>query len=93
ALHTVFVGYVLSMVFAHAPITLSSVARVRLVFHPALYLGLLALHASLLVRVLGSLVESAALRHWGALANALALVVFALSVVWARLRSRRPLSP
>lgn len=93
ALHTVFVGYVLSMVFAHAPITLSSVARVRLVFHPALYLGLLALHASLLVRVLGSLVESAALRHWGALANALALVVFALAVVWARLSSRRPISP
>lgn len=89
ALHTVFVGYVLSMVFAHAPITLSSVARVRLVFHPALYLGLVGLHLSLLVRVVGSLVESAALRHWGALANALALVLFALAVLWARLRARR----
>lgn len=87
ALHTVFVGYVLSMVFAHAPITLTSVARVRLAFHPALYGGLALLHVSLVVRVLGSLLESAPLRQAGALANAAALVAFALAVIYARLRT------
>lgn len=87
ALHTVFVGYVLSMVFAHAPITLSSVARVRLAYHPALYVGLVALHAAMAVRLLGGLLDDAAVRQAGGLANAGALLAFAAGVAWARLRA------
>ena len=44
ALHAVFVGHVLSMVFAHAPIILPAVARVRVPFSAWLYLLLGLLH-------------------------------------------------
>jgi hypothetical protein len=91
ALHGVFVGYVLSMVFAHAPIILPAVARVSVPFSPLLYLPLAVLHLGLLARVAGDLAGSATLRQGGAIANAVSLGLFALSLVAVRAR-RRPLS-
>ncbi len=88
ALHAVFVGYVLSMVFAHAPIILPAVARLPLPFHPVLYVPLAALHASLVVRLSGDLLGHAALRQAGAIGNAASLAGFALAVVTARLLRR-----
>lgn len=88
-LHGVFVGYVLSMVFAHAPIILPAVARSRVPFSPVLYLPLAVLHLGLLARMAGNLSENAELRRSGSIANAVALGVFALSVVYARLRNPR----
>ena len=87
-LHGVFVGFVLSMVFAHAPIILPAVARVNVPYHPVLYLPLGVLHAGLLARVAADLGGWAALRQAGGLANALALALFAVSVLVAR--ARRP---
>jgi len=49
-LHGIFVGFVLSMVFGHAPIILPAVARAPLPFHTVLYSPLLALHAGLVAR-------------------------------------------
>lgn len=86
ALHAVFVGFVLSMVFAHAPIILPAVARVRVVFHPALYAPLVLLHATLAARLLGDTLGSAPLRQAGGLGNALALALFALTVAATRSR-------
>ena len=87
-LHGVFLGYVLSMVFAHAPIILPSVARVRLPYHPVLLVSLVVMHASVLVRVLGDLLGSGALREAGAVGNALSLAGFVGAVLWARARVR-----
>lgn len=84
ALHGVFVGYVLSMVFAHAPIILPAVAKVALPFHPILYAPLAVLHLGLFVRVAGDLLAVAVLRETGGLLNALALVSFAAAVLYAR---------
>lgn len=86
-LHTVFVGFVVSMVFAHAPIILPAVARVRVTFGPAFYAPLVLLHASLVVRVLGDLLAVASLRSAGGLGNALAIALFAVVVVAARTTS------
>ncbi len=58
ALHAVFLGFVISMVFGHAPVILPAVLRVRLPYHPILYAPLALLHASLLVRVVGDLATS-----------------------------------
>jgi hypothetical protein len=69
ALHAIFVGFVFSMVFGHAPVILPAVLRVRFPYHPALYAPLALLHASLAVRVLLS-VEIGA---WG---NAVAIALF-----------------
>jgi hypothetical protein len=84
-LHGIFVGFVLSMVLAHAPIILPAVAGVRLPFHPAMYLPLGVLHIGLVIRILGDFAASAELRRYGGLGNALALVLFAFVIVLTRL--------
>ncbi len=50
ALHTVLIGFVLSMVFGHAPIILPAVARLRVPYGPLLYGPLVLLHASVTLR-------------------------------------------
>lgn len=91
-LHAVFIGYVLSMVFAHAPIILPAVARLDVPFTPALFLPLALLHLGLAVRVGADLGGSFALRQAGAIVSAVSLVVFAVTVVLSRVtRGRREL--
>jgi hypothetical protein len=51
ALHAIFVGFVFSMVFGHAPIILPAVLRKPFPYHPALYAPLALLHASLALRM------------------------------------------
>ena len=51
-LHAVFLGFVISMILAHAPVILPAVVRRPLPYHPAMYGPLALLHVSLLVRVL-----------------------------------------
>lgn len=69
ALHAIFVGFVFSMVFGHAPVILPAVLRVRFPYRPALYAPLVLLHVSLAARVLGFTVPGA----WG---NAAAIALF-----------------
>ncbi|MDH5490577.1 MAG: hypothetical protein OEY14_01245 [Myxococcales bacterium] len=88
ALHGVFVGYVLSMVIAHAPIILPAVAHLRLPYHRAFWIAPAILHLGLLARVLGDLLAIQPLREFGSIANVLALLAFAIAVFWAR-RARR----
>lgn len=83
ALHAVFLGFVFSMVFGHAPVILPAVLRVRFPYHPALYLPLALLHASLAVRVF----VSAPLGAWG---NAAAIALFiAVSLCLILVKGRR----
>ncbi|MCC6217480.1 MAG: hypothetical protein IT376_21665 [Polyangiaceae bacterium] len=89
ALHGVLIGYVLSMVFAHAPIILPAVARVQVPFRGTYYAPLAALHGGLLLRAAGDLLPDASLRRAGTLGNALALALFAATVLHARLRPAR----
>jgi hypothetical protein len=88
-LHGVLVGFVLSMVFAHAPIILPAVARVQLPFHRVFYLPLALLHIGLLCRVIGDLAALPQHRQAGGVANALAIGLFAMSALWARSRRRQ----
>jgi hypothetical protein len=53
ALHTVFLGFVMSMIFGHAPVIVPAVLRVRLPFRRWFYVHVGLLHASLLARVIG----------------------------------------
>jgi hypothetical protein len=82
ALHAIFVGFVFSMVFGHAPVILPAVLRVRLPYHRALYLPLVLLHGSLALRVLVSALAGA----WG---NAAAIALFILTAAALALFSRR----
>jgi hypothetical protein len=69
ALHAIFVGFVFSMVFGHAPVILPAVLRVRLPYSSWFYFPLILLHASLAVRVALSTEAGA----WG---NAAAVALF-----------------
>ena len=78
ALHAIFVGFVFSMVFGHAPIIVPAVLRVSFPYHPALYAPLILLHGSLAVRLFW--VEVGA---WG---NAAAIVLFIATALFLVLR-------
>ena len=93
ALHAIFVGFVFSMVFGHAPVILPAVLRVPLPYRSVLYLPLVLLHASLAARVLGGVLENAALVRPGAWGNAAAIALFiatAAALVFSRASSARP---
>lgn len=95
ALHAVFLGFVFSMIFGHAPIIFPAVARIKLPYHPVFYLPLLLLHGSLLLRLGAGLLGAnrpdglLALRQVASAGNGLALALFVLVVVTRVLRVRR----
>jgi hypothetical protein len=77
-LHAVFLGFTMSMVFAHAPVILPAVLRRPLPYRPLLYAPLALLHASLLVRVgLGDGLGLEAVWRWAGAANVVAVLGFA----------------
>lgn len=83
-LHAVFVGFVLSMVFGHAPVIFPAVLGLPLPYRPLFYAHLGLLHASLALRILGDLVDTLGRwRGWGGLLNAFVLVLFVANTVWS----------
>ena len=84
-LHAVFLGFVFSMVFGHAPIILPAVTGLAMRYHPVFYVHLALLHVSLAVRVAGDLLGHPDCRAVGAALNALALLIFVVTTaagVW-----------
>jgi hypothetical protein len=81
ALHAVLIGFVLSMVFGHALIILPAVTGLSLAYRPLLYLPLVVLHGSLLLRTAGGLLEWELLRRCSGLLAGLAILMFALAMI------------
>jgi hypothetical protein len=75
-LHAIFLGFVFSMIFAHAPIIFPSITGIAMPFQRAFYAHLLLLHLSLALRVGGDLAESPAFQQWGGMLNALSILLF-----------------
>lgn len=88
ALHALALGFVFSMVFGHGPIIVPAVLRVAVPYHPAFYVPLVLLHGSLFVRLAGDATATPTLARAGAIANALALLVFIATMLAAVLRGR-----
>ena len=88
-LHALFVGFVFSMIFGHAPIILPAVLGVRLPFHARFYAHLVALHVALVLRVAGDLGGGEALRRAGAWGNVAAIAAFVGSSAVAVARRER----
>ena len=66
SLHAVFLGFVMSMVFAHAPVIVPAVLRIQLPYNRGFYAQLALLHVSLAVRLIGGdLLGNTALWQWG----------------------------
>ncbi len=89
ALHAIGLGFVFAMVFGHAPIIFPAVARVKIPYHPAFYLPLLVLHASLALRVGGGLAGDFAMLRTGGAANASALLLFIATILISVVRGKR----
>jgi hypothetical protein len=87
-LHTVFVGFVFSMIFGHALIIIPAVMGVQLRYTPLFYLPLGLLHLSLLLRVAGDLFLWVPIRQWGGLLNEVAVLLFLALVVFSALSRR-----
>jgi hypothetical protein len=90
ALHAWFLGFVFSMVFGHAPIIAPALLRAALPYHAVFYLPLAVLHASVALRLAGSLLVMPALREAAALGHAAAIGVFILTMAARALATRRP---
>lgn len=84
ALHALALGFVFAMIFAHAPVIVPALTGVRLAFGLAYYLPLLALHASLALRL-----AVAGSAPAGAAANAAAIGLFALTLAGSALAGQR----
>jgi hypothetical protein len=88
-LHCLFVGYVFSMIFGHAPLVLPEVLRLPFEFNRSLYVPLILLHGSLVVRIAGDLLDRSQVRAWGGKLNAVAIVLFFVVMMVSVIRSRK----
>ena len=88
-LHSIFIGFVFSMIFGHAPIIFPAILNLDIQFKPALYFPLILLHLSLVLRIVGDLIPAIMLRKWAGLLNVMAVLLYVLiiSPLWKRLTS------
>jgi len=90
-LHTLFLGFVMSMIFGHAPVIIPAVMGVRIPYRPAFYAHLLLLHVSLILRVAGDLLPNWPARRWGGMLNEVAILLFlAVTIMAARTKKPEP---
>jgi hypothetical protein len=82
ALHALGIGFVFSMILAHAPLIVPVIARIRMRYVPGFYAPLALLHLSLLLRV-GFGPGDFMARAWGGALNAAALVLFMATLAYA----------
>lgn len=89
-LHTIFLGFVMSMVFAHAPVIAPAVVRKPLPYYPVFYAPLALLHLSLLLRVVVG--DAAGMVHaWqmGGILGEIAILAFVAVTVGAFIHAAR----
>ncbi len=82
ALHAIFLGFVMSMIMAHAPVILPAVLRKPLPYRWFLYLPVALLHVSLAIRLLGGDAwGSLGALHLGGSLNVIAILLFVVLAV------------
>lgn len=80
-LHSFFLGFVFSMIFAHAPIILPAVIGKNIkIFGTVLYLWFYILQGSLLFRIAGDLLGSYEARQVSSIFNGIAILGFFISI-------------
>ena len=87
-LHALFVGFVFSMIFGHAPVIFPGVLGVPIPFRRFFYAHLALLHTGLALRVGGDLASDFILARWGGLLNATAIGAFLAATVVSALVAR-----
>ncbi|HNB53507.1 MAG TPA: hypothetical protein PK530_16275 [Anaerolineales bacterium] len=80
-LHAIFLGFAFSMIFGHAPIIFPAILGRTIHFAPQFYGHWSLLHASLILRVAGDLLDLFLVRRWGGMLNGIALLIFLINTV------------
>lgn len=86
--HAIFLGFVFSMIFAHAPVIVPAILGVALPYRPSFYAPLALLHVSVAIRLLGDLEESVEVWRWGGVLGEVAVVSFIALAAGSALRAR-----
>ena len=93
-LHSIFLGFVMSMILAHAPLIMPAVLRTPLPYTALMYVPAALLHASLAVRVLlGDLRDWPLAVQIGGVGNIVALLLFVVVAVGSGVLGRRRRAP
>lgn len=88
--HAVFLGYTMSMIFAHAPVILPAVTKVKLPYHRGMYVAWALLQLSLILRLgLGDLAGVKLGWQIGGVGNVLAVLAFLVVTVGTAIREVR----
>jgi hypothetical protein len=88
-LHTIFIGFVFSMIYGHAPVIIPAVMGVPIKYLSIFYFHLGLLHISLVLRIAGDLLFLQSIRRWGGLLNEVAVILFLLVTIIAARRGTR----
>jgi hypothetical protein len=88
AIHAVTIGFVLSVVFGHAPIIVPGITGLRIAFHVYAYAALAILEGSALLRLAGDFSESGNLRMMSGIVAIVALAGYAGVLVVASCRPK-----
>jgi hypothetical protein len=80
-LHAIFLGFVFSMIFGHAPVIFPGVLGFAIPFRRAFYAHLALLHAGLALRIGGDLGGDYALARRGGLLSATAIALFLAATI------------
>lgn len=83
ALHVIFVGFVISMIFGHAPIIFPAILGVPITYYGGFYAQLILLHFSLVIRLFGDLTGQIDIRRWGGFLNEVAILLFLAMTVYS----------
>ncbi len=81
SVHAITIGFALSMIFAHAPIILPAVTGIRIPYSRGAYGPLILLHASLILRIAGDILDRGDLRAAGGFVTIVALAAYLVTLV------------
>jgi len=87
-LHAIFVGFVFSMIFGHAPVIFPGVVGIAIPFRRVFYGHLALLHVGLALRVVGDLDGDFRLAQRGALVIAIAIAIFLPATIGSAVLNR-----
>lgn len=86
--HAVFLGFVITAIMAHAPLILPAVLGVKIPYHPAMYVPVVLLQLSLLVRIVAGDAWDIVLAHQlGGIGSVVAILLFAVTSVTLSVRA------
>ncbi|MCZ2127294.1 MAG: hypothetical protein LC099_05905 [Anaerolineales bacterium] len=88
-LHSVFIGFVMSMIFGHALIIFPAILNTPVQYRPEFYGHLVLLNLSLLIRVVGDLTNQFQIRRWGGMLNEVAILLFLAATIYSVIKSKK----